>query len=192
MDTEITFQDKEQGLQESKIILLTSALTSWITTCTVWSNNLSHKSFFLLISSTTSILCHIFSLISIYIFNSLDLISFGSFAPITHCLLKQGNYSQNILVKNISERTLFNLINLINICNTNEPCQPFQRLCSESENPADLFNHIVLPIGLLLLFISLLASACLQMLGNYYKLYQWSKSVFVAVQLSMQVSYRIQ
>ncbi len=128
MDTEISFQDEEQGLEESKSIFVTSALTSWITTCTVWSNNLSHQSFFLLITSTTSILCHMFSLISICIFISLDLISFGSFAPITHCFLKQGNYSQNILVKNISEKTLFNLINLINICNTNEPCQPFQRL----------------------------------------------------------------
>jgi hypothetical protein len=66
----------------------------------------------------------------------------------------------------------------INICQSDESCFPIQRICLQSEKPTDLFFTVVLPIGFLLLIVSFLASLCLQLLGNYYTMYKWSKRVW--------------
>ena len=70
------------------------------------------------------------------------------------------------------------IFEIIRICSKNEPCAPIQRFCLESEKPTDYFYHIVGPTCFTFLIISLLGSVCLQILGNYFKLYQWSRNVF--------------
>ena len=48
------------------------------------------------------------------------------------------------------------------------------RICDSNEQPTDLFAHSFGPAIFLLLVLSLASSALLQLLGNYYNLYQWS------------------
>jgi len=47
----------------------------------------------------------------------------------------------------------------------------------ETENPTDFLFHVILPIGFSLLILSFVASVCLQFLGNYHTLFQWSMKV---------------
>ena len=167
-----------QAKQDATNIFYTSIFTAWISPCTVWSNNLGHKSYFVLISSTASILTHIECLVSILFFKS-NAEHSNYLVPIFHC--------QNITQLNIKNVIVSNS-SYINLCNGNDTCLPIQRVCSESENPTDQFLNVVLPIGLTLLFISFLSSVCLQLLGNYYTMYKWSKAFFCCgpiVHLSM-------
>ena len=164
--------------QDSNAIFYRAVFTAWISPCTVWSNNLAQKSYFLLISSTASILTHITCLVCILFFNSNDELS-TFLVPVFHC--------QNITQLNL-ENVIVSNSSYINLCNGNDTCLPIQRACSESENPTDQFLNVVLPIGLSLLFISFLSSVCLQLLGNYYTMYKWSKAFFCCgpiVHLSM-------
>ena len=169
----ISDRDGEQVRQDSKITLTIAVLTSWITTGTVWSNNFSYKSYFLLMSSITSTLAHMICLSCIYIYTALEEISSTSLAPITHCFLKPDNDLQIDNV-NFYDRSV---LNLLNICHANESCLPNQRLCSQLENSTDLFYYVVGPIGFSLLVISLLSSVCLQFLGNYSIMYSWSRKL---------------
>jgi hypothetical protein len=174
-DNTTYFQDEELQLQESRSILIIAVLTSWITTCTVWSNNFSYQSFFLITSSVISFIVHTLGLSSIYIYTNFGELSLTSLAPMTHCFLREENISQNMTFMNFSKNNIFNLIRL---CSNSDPCEPIQRLCLEFEKPTDYFYLVVGPIGFSCLIISLLASVCLQNLGNYSKLYQWSRNVF--------------
>ncbi len=174
-DNTTYFQDEELQLQESRSILITAVLTSWITTGTVWSNNFSYQSFFLITSSVISFIIHTLSLSSIYIYTNFEELSLISLAPITHCFLREENILQNMTFINFSKNNIFNLIR---VCSNSDTCEPIQRLCLEFEKPTDYFYLVVGPTGFSCLIISLLASVCLQNLGNYYKLYQWSRNVF--------------
>jgi hypothetical protein len=145
-------------------IFWTAIFTSWMSPCTVWSNNLKTKSYFLLVSSCTSIIIHCFSLISICIYISLYDLS-SKLAPKFHCHNASQDEIKNVF---LTSQTF------INICWSNDSCFPTQRVCSESENSTELFFTVILPIGLSLLFVSFLASYCLQFLGNYKTMYHWS------------------
>ncbi len=149
-------------------IFWTAVFTAWMSPCTVWENNLITKSYFLLVSSSTSIIIHCFSLISICLHVSLDELPLH-LAPIFHC--------QNSTQVEINSVILTNKT-FINICHSEESCFPIQRICRKSESSTDLFFTVILPIGFLLLFASFLASLCLQLLGNYNILYRWSKHVW--------------
>ncbi len=148
-------------------VFWTAVFTAWMSPCTVWENNLISKSYFLLVSSSTSILIHCFSLISICLHVSLDELPLH-LAPIFHC-----RNSTQVEVKNVflTNRTL------INICHSGDSCFPIQKICALSENSTDLFFTVVLPIGFSLLVVSFLASLCLQLLGNYKTMYQMSKKI---------------
>ncbi len=148
-------------------VFWTAVFTAWMSPCTVWENNLISKSYFLLVSSSTSIIIHCFSLISISLYISFGDLSSSS-APIFHC-----HNTTQIEMKNVTLTNQF----LINICQSNDSCFPIKRVCSESENSTNFFFTVVLPIGLSLLFVSFLASFCLQFIGNYNTMYKWSKSV---------------
>jgi ankyrin repeat protein len=161
----------DKKLLDSKNIMNKAIFTAWISPCTVWSNNSTDKSYFLLVSSTASYLSHAICLSCIYIYTFFVEISVTSLAPVTHCFTKTENYSQFLDKVNYSQKSV---LSSIKIC-TDKVCMPIQRLCSDMENPTDLIHHIILPIGFSLLIISLIASVCLQFLGNYYSLYQWSK-----------------
>ncbi len=148
-------------------VFWTAVFTAWMSPCTVWENNLITKSYFLLVSSNTSIIIHYLSLIYICIYISLDDLS-SSLAPIFHCHNTTQDEMKNVFLTNQA---------FINICQSNDSCFPTQRVCSESENSPDLFFTVVLPIEFLLLFSSFLASICLQLLGNYNTMYKWSKKI---------------
>jgi hypothetical protein len=90
-------------------------------------------------------------------------------APIFHCQNSTQVDMKNVILTNKT---------FINICHSDESCFPVQRICSLSENSTDLFFTVILPIGFLLLIVSFLASFCLQLLGNYYTMYKWSKRVW--------------
>jgi hypothetical protein len=148
-------------------VFWTAVFTAWISPCTVWENNLITKSYFLLVSSSTSVIVHFFSLIFICIHISLDDLS-SRLAPIFHCHNTTLIEMKNLILTNKT---------FINICQGNESCVPTQRVCSESENSTNFFFTVVLPIGFSLLCVSFLASFYLQLLGNYNTMYKLSKSV---------------
>jgi len=101
-------------------------------------------------------------------------LSLTSLAPITHCFAKTENYSEYQDKVNFRETSF---LSSIIMCSGSELCMPVQRLCMETENPADFLFHVILPIGFSLLILSFIASVCLQFLGNYHTLFQWSKKV---------------
>jgi hypothetical protein len=148
-------------------VFWTAVFTAWMSPCTVWENNLITKSYFLLVSSSTSILIHSLSLISICIYISLDELSLH-LAPIFHCQNSTQVDMKNVILTNKT---------FINICHSGDLCFPIQKICALSENSTDLFFTIVLPIGFSLLVVSFLASLCLQLLGNYNNMYKWSKRI---------------
>jgi hypothetical protein len=158
-------------LDNNNSVFWTAVFTAWMSPCTVWENNLITKSYFLLVSSSTSILIHSLSLISICIYISVDEFSLH-LVPILHCQNSTQVEMKNVFLTNQT---------FINICQSNESCFPIQRVCSESENSTDLFFAVVLPIVFSLLFVGLLASFCLQLLGNYNTMYKWSRKVFCPI-----------
>ena len=165
---------EERGLLESNSIFLTSILTSWVSPCSVWTNNIVSKSFFLLASSITTNCCYTLSIVSLFIFVNLEDNLDLSKLTVLHCIRNESlwHLSENI--------TLFNLtFDLINICFREDQCDSETRVCLRDELPTDMFNTIVGPIGLILIVISLGASVCLQLLGNYHTLYKWSKCCFL-------------
>jgi hypothetical protein len=168
-ENHINVNDKEKSKLNSNKIFWTPVSTAWLSPCTVWSNNLTRKSFFLLVSSAASLLVHICSFICLWVLSAFDKIP-ASLPPIIHC-----SNSTNISMIGSSNRSFFDMIK---ICHNNELCLPVQRVCSESELPSDFFNFTVGPLGLSLLALSLLASACLQQLGNYHTMYKWSNWIF--------------
>jgi hypothetical protein len=162
---------EERCTQESKSIFRTAILTSWISPCTVWANNLTRKSYFLLTSSTTTIFAHLICLLCTYVYILFDRFDVNSNPPILHCFKNLTNASD---FQNVTEET--NIFHLITLCS--EHCRPIHRQCSENENPTDLLFNVVGPIGLSLLCLSFFASICLQVLGNYRVMYDWSKKIF--------------
>ncbi len=165
----INVNDKEKSKLNSNKIFWTAVSTAWLSPCTVWSNNLTRNAFFLLVSSAASLLVHICSFICLWALSAFDKIP-ASLPPIIHCF-----DSTNISMIGSSNRSFYSMIK---ICHNNELCLPVQRLCAESELPSDFFNFTVGPLGLSLLALSLLASACLQQLGNYQTMYKWSNWAF--------------
>ncbi len=171
-----------------KYIFITAVLTAWITPCTVWKNNFQRRTYFLLTSSLTTAITHMLCLSCIYIFTSLDAITFTDLFPITHCIVKQGYHLDDKKI-NFTELSYFNFIRIVS---SNESSLNIQRICLENENPTDLFFHYVGPMGFFLLFVSFLASFVLQRLGHYYTLFKWSKMCcFKPIDTSMLVeNYR--
>ena len=159
---------QERRSHESKSIFWTAILTSWISPCTVWANNLTLKSYFLLTSSLTTIAAQVICILCTYVFILFDQLDINSNPPITHCF-QNLSHSHNLTEEN-------NIFKLMKICNEN--CRPIQRQCSENEIPTDLLFEVVGPIGLGLLCLSFVASVCLQVLGNYRVMHDWSKKMF--------------
>ena len=99
--------------------------------------------------------------------------SLTSEPPITHCFENADNSSS---VQFWSSDYSKSSLGILDICNTIY-CLPKIRLCSANELPTDMFFKKVGPIGFLLLLIGLCSAACLQILGSYYDLFQWSRNI---------------
>ena len=66
-ETEKIQSDEEEGMAESQLIFFRAIFTAWVSPCTVWANNLRCKSYFLPISSVTSLTIHCLTITSIYV-----------------------------------------------------------------------------------------------------------------------------
>ncbi len=116
---------------------------------------------------------HCLNIASVYLYISFNEISLSAEPPITHCFQHAENSSS---VEFWSSESNNYSLSILEICK-NVECLPKIRLCSATELPNDLFFKKVGPIGFLLLLISLCSAACLQILGSYYDLFQWSRNI---------------
>jgi hypothetical protein len=154
-------------------VFFIAIFTAWIAPCTVWVNSLTTKSYFLLITSITGVCLHSLNIASIYWYLSFNNLSANAEPPITHCFEDADNSS---FVQFWSSDSNNSSLAILGICK-NVYCLPKIRLCSANETPTDLFYNKVGPIGFLLLLIGLCSASCLQIIGNYYDLFQWSKNI---------------
>jgi hypothetical protein len=115
-----SYQKQERGVQDSQSIFITSVATGWITSSTVWSNNLTSHSYFIAISSVTCTLAHCLCFSCLYVFTMFEELQITNSLPVTHCFPK---YDDHQFV--LEEKPIFNLIR---ICNANESCQTVQVL----------------------------------------------------------------
>ena len=85
---ETGFNHPQNFITESKYVFITAVFTAWITPCTVWTNNFTHKSYFLIISSLTTTVAHMLCLSCAYNYTTLHLI------PLTNLMQIQILYSE--------------------------------------------------------------------------------------------------
>jgi hypothetical protein len=89
------YNNKKQGDEDSEEIFLTAIFTSWIAPCTVWSNNNTFKSYFLITSSLICLLGHALGIVSVYLLTYfgclLTDVSQSESPPFTHCFEFQDN-----------------------------------------------------------------------------------------------------
>ena len=79
----------KKGQKESEEIFSIAIFTSWVSPCTVWSNNFVFKSYFLIVNSLTTLLVHALGIVSVFLLTQYrilltDLSQFEN-PPITHC-----------------------------------------------------------------------------------------------------------
>ena len=152
-------------------IFLATIFTSWVSPSAVWLNNFETKSYLLIVLSALTMLCHSLGVVSIYLFIHNNAEFTITQQPIFHCFLaKRESFNSS------SHKVIFAEDGLIHICQNN--CMPHLRLCSANEDPSFYFFNYVGPIAFTLLFCSLLSAMVLQVLGNYYNMYHWSKILF--------------
>ncbi len=167
---------KETGTIGINAIFLNALFTSWVSPCTVWTNNFLYKSKFLIVSTLVTLSVNLLNLISLYLISDSDMLNNIENPPILHCFhsyKNAKNISYNYYYSNVSKR-------MINICKTNDNCLPEIRICSEYEMPNTLMYTCIIPIGILLFCISFSASLCLQILSNYTKMYALFKTICLA------------
>ncbi len=162
-------QQKEKGTKETNAIFLNAVFTSWVSPCTVWSSKLK----FLMVSSSTTLSVHLTNLISLYLIADSNMMNQIENPPILHCFNSHKNFS------NISYNYYYfgNLTpKIIQICSQNDECFPLIRICSENEMHNTLMNTYIIPIGILLFFLSFSSSLCLQILSNYTKMHAFLRT----------------
>jgi hypothetical protein len=94
----ISEDDERRGKKESETMFYTAIFTSWISPCTLWANNYKCKSYFLLVSSFTSLLSHAILVAFIFIhISSADLSQYDN-PPITHCFGSSDNISLRFIL----------------------------------------------------------------------------------------------
>jgi hypothetical protein len=121
----------------------------WVSPCTVWASNFA-----------------INTVGTVGLMNNVN-------PPITHC------YNDTILF-NATNYQFYNCSNsshqLLNICRSGH-CLPTICICYENESLFGNLDFLCFMIGVLLLFISLVAAACLQCLGSYYQMYRFASKL---------------
>ena len=81
--------NQKKGRKESDEIFNTAIFTSWISPCTVWSNNHRFKSNFLIVNSLTTLLGHALSIFCAVFLADLRTLSQSENHPITLCYRNQ-------------------------------------------------------------------------------------------------------
>ncbi len=155
-----------------------AVFTSWVSPCTVWSNNKGAKekrndnkinsSKFLIVTAITSavavMLCLVLGLI-LKLETSSDSFTKGSNSPVTHCF-EQANSTGEVCVYYVNE-TIQDSQDCIYLC-PDSPCSYIIRLCNKGELPTDMLYKQVFPILVpVLILIILISSFVLQMFGDY-------------------------
>ena len=163
-----------------------AVFTSWVSPCTVWSNNKGPKdkkndrkigsSRFLIVSAITSavavMMCLVFGIV-IKLETSSESFYKGSNSPVTHCF-EHANSTGEVCVYYVNE-TIKDSQDCIYLC-TDNPCLYIIRLCDKLEIPTDMLYKQVLPVLVpVLIFIIFLSSLVLQMLGDYDVMFHWTK-----------------
>ncbi len=84
-----------EGRVQLEGMFMTAIFTAWISPCSVMINNKSHKSKFLIVSSTISVIGHIVGICGVAIFAKHRDLSQMSSPPISHCFpAGMHNYSE--------------------------------------------------------------------------------------------------
>ena len=161
------FQDRERGKQDFLSICITSAATSWVSPSVPWTHTTDTKTHYRLGSTIISLYFHLLAISCIYLTTTHEDILLVKNPPLIHCFPQNHSF-------NASEYQEFELFNST-FCNDNT-CLAKIRICSESEEPNDKLFFFFCPAAIFLLGVSLLASWCLQRLGNYQTMYSWSKA----------------
>ena len=147
---------------ESQNMFLTAVLTSWISPCTVWTNNFKKKSKFLLISSLCNFLSNTLCLVSLYVYlysspqESLNL-------PMTFCF--QNETINGTFVPLISLKPSFEI-------------HSRKSNCLKDGTSNDLFMRFIGPLIAFCLCQSLVSCLALHHLSDYLKMYKTSKLIF--------------
>ena len=87
-------EHRDMGESDSDSLFYTAIFTSWLSPCTIWARSLICESYFLLVSSLTTIIGHGVGLMIIYVLllNS-DLSDYAN-PPITHCFPTLKSFSR--------------------------------------------------------------------------------------------------
>ncbi len=148
----------EIGTKETNNIFWMSVFTSWVAPCTVWANNKDIKTRFLLSSSAITIVVNMLSIAVVYIRVSTIGLMDNVSPPVSHCYPTKDIF-------NASNYLFYEGYNsshkLLNICGHGE-CLPMIQICSESQSLFENADFLCSLMGIMLLLISLFASAWLQ------------------------------
>ena len=159
--------NKESGTKETNHIFWMSVFTSWVAPCTVWANNKNIKTRFLLSSSAITIITNLLAISVVFIcVNTVGLMDNVN-PPISHCYNDNASFSEtnyHFYDSSNSSHQIFT------VCGSDETCLPTIRICSENESFFENSNFLCYLTGVLLLFFSGLASACLHVLGSNDKM----------------------
>jgi ankyrin repeat protein len=154
---------KEYGTNETNNIFWMSVFTSWVAPCTVWANNKSIKTRFLLSSSTITIVVNLLSIAVVFTLVSTVGLMDNVNPPISHCYK----------TKDIFNATKYrfyegnnSLHQIISICGHDDTCLPTIRICSENEDLLENADFLCFMTGIFLLLTSFAASLCLQLLSK--------------------------
>jgi ankyrin repeat protein len=170
----------------------TAILTSWVSPCSVWSNNQQSKSYytfrkreyssqkFLFVSSCGCIFANCICIAAIYVYLSVyNLLELELSLPITHCKESAENISMNTVTCS-SDQSFLTIDFIYNSCIykcIDMHCPTVLNICAPGKSSNDLFFVKIGPTLLSLLLISLLSSSVLQFLGNYKNLYLLSEKI---------------
>jgi hypothetical protein len=161
-------QSLDEAEEEKRNMFWTGILTSWVSPCTVWVNNLKSRSYFLLVSSFTTYFAHMIGIFAVYLRLHYGRDFDMNNGAITHCFNKNIYFSPTLNFVFESKLTF----------QSEENNSTKVRICSNEENPSDLFTHTIGPAIIGLLLLSSLSSISLFVLSNYLSLYKLSKTVF--------------
>lgn len=84
-------EELQAGKEEANLVFLTAVFTSWISPCTVWANEWFGRSYFLIVQSFTTMICHTLGIIGTLYFAAHTDWSNHSQPPITHCFRSTEN-----------------------------------------------------------------------------------------------------
>jgi ankyrin repeat protein len=169
----------DEAKRRSQNVFFVAIVTSWISPCSVWCNNIAYRAkkfswflanYFLLISSISCVFSLTIAVLSLYAVTDGNIIMQNQTnVPVLHCFNHYSNENSTIIMlSNLS----WNFI-----CYSEDRCKPVVRLCGEDEEPTDVLRKQVIPSLLTMLLLSLLSSICLQFLGDYKNMFFWSRFV---------------